>query len=236
MGLRPGHCYRSTKDRPYTRLAIRVHKKNYIGSTPGLKIRQFNMGNPLKNFSRILDLVVQQEVQIRDNAIESTRVMINKGLTKKVGKENYFMKIRAYPYHILRENKIAQGAGADRISTGMSHSFGTPIGRAIRVKPGQRIMSVLVDEAYIAAAKECMLGANSKLPTKVKVRVHEDVQSIGTKPAKIREEKKEEEPKKEEAKKEETPGTEGKAEEAKEKGKAPAKEASPAAKPGKEKK
>lgn len=228
MGLRPGRCYRSTKDRPYTRLAVRVHDKNYIGAAPGLKIRQFNMGNPLRNFSRILDLIVLEEVQIRDNAIESTRVMINKGLTKKVGKENYFMKIRAYPYHILRENKIAQGAGADRISTGMSHSFGVPIGRALRVKPGQKLLSVLVDEAYIEPAKDCMLGANSKLPTKVKVIVHDDVQSIGTKPAKIREEKKEEEPKKEEAKKEETPAAEGKAEETKEKGKAAAKESQPA--------
>ncbi|MDO8634513.1 MAG: 50S ribosomal protein L16 [archaeon] len=236
MGLRPGHCYRSTKDRPYTRLAVRVHDKNYIGAAPGLKIRQFNMGNPFKNFSRILDLIVLEEVQIRDNAMESTRIMINKGLTKKVGKENYFMKIRAYPYHILRENKIAQGAGADRISTGMSHSFGTPIGRALRVKPGQRIISVLVDEAHTQAAKKCMLGANSKLPTKVKVKVHQDVQSIGTKPAKIREEKKEEEPKKEEAKKEDTASAQGKPEETKEKGKAAAKETPSAAKQAKEKK
>src|SRR3989338_1322240 len=97
MGLRPAKCYRSTKDRAYTRLAIKVHGKNYIGASPAMKIRQFNMGNPIKEFSHILDLVVLSEVQIRDNAMESVRVAINKFLNKRLGKENYFMKIRVYP-------------------------------------------------------------------------------------------------------------------------------------------
>ncbi len=194
MGLRPAKCYRSAKDRAYTRLAVKVHDKNYIGASPAMKIRQFNMGNPLKDFNRILDMEVLSEIQIRDNAMEAIRVAINKFLQSRLGKENYFMKIRVYPSHILRENKIAQGAGADRISTGMSHSFGVPIGRAVRVKPGRKILSVLVDEAHVETAKEGMMRANAKLPTRVKIVAHDDVKSIGTKPAKVREveEKKEE--------------------------------------------
>jgi len=186
MGLRPGPCYSSTKDRAYTRLAVKVHRKNYVGAAPGLKTRQFNMGNPLKEFSHILDLVAKEKVQVRDNAIESSRIAINRFLHNNFGKDGYFMKIRVYPHQLLRENKQAQGAGADRISTGMSHSFGKVIGRAVRVRPGQKMMSVLVDEANIEAAKTALLRANARMPLGLDVVVHTDVKSIGSKPRKIK--------------------------------------------------
>ncbi len=195
MGLRPGRCYRSPFKRAYARLAIKVHRKNYIGAAPALKTRQFNMGNPQKEFSHILDLLVTDHVQIRDNAIESIRIAINRYLAKRVGKDGFFMKIRVYPHIILRENKQAQGAGADRISKGMSLSFGVPIGRAIRVKPGQKILSVLVDEAHIEIAKIALKRAISRIPTGISILIHTDTKSIGTKPTKVKEiveEKKEE--------------------------------------------
>lgn len=226
MGLRPAKCYRSTKDRAYTRLAVTVPEKNYIGASPAMKIRQFNMGNPIKEFDTILDLVALNEVQIRDNAIESIRVAINKYLNKNLGKDNYFMKIRVYPSHILRENKIAQGAGADRVSTGMSHSFGVPIGRAIRTRLGQKILSILVDKTQTKNAQQGMLRAKSKIPTDIKVSIHDDVKSIGTKPSKVKEiEEKKEETKTKETEKTTTTGTETKTkEETKGKTSTPAKE------------
>ncbi|MFH1255779.1 MAG: 50S ribosomal protein L16 [Candidatus Diapherotrites archaeon] len=190
MGLRPGHCYSSSvKNRAYTRSAVTVHRKNYIGAIPHLKTRQFNMGNPIKDFTHILDLIVDDSGwQIRDNAIEASRIAINRYLNRKLGKDGYFMKIRVYPYHILRENKQAQGAGADRVSKGMSLSFGKPIGRAARVRIGQKIISVLVDEKDLVLAKEALLRARSKMNVELKVRVGTDVKSIGTKPRKITEE------------------------------------------------
>ena len=124
MGLRPGKCYRTKKDRAFSRVAIKVHRRNYIGAVPGIKTRQFNMGNPMKNFTHILDLKVQEHVQVRDNSIESARIAINRYLHNNLGREGYFMKIRIYPFQILRENKQAQGAHADRIQTGMSKAFG----------------------------------------------------------------------------------------------------------------
>src|SRR3989344_3657769 len=191
MALRPGRCYSELKDRAYTRLAVKVHKKNYIGAAPGLKTRQFNTGNPEKQFNRILDLIVDEDIQIRDNALESVRLAVNRYMFKVLGKEGYFMKIRVYPHHILRENKQAQGAGADRISKGMSLSFGTPIGRAARMRKGTVLMSVLVDEKDVERAKPGMMRANPKLPCGVHVEVSTDVASIGTKPrkSKILEEK-----------------------------------------------
>ncbi|MBN1941238.1 MAG: 50S ribosomal protein L16 [Candidatus Diapherotrites archaeon] len=198
MGLRPGHCYSNIdSNRAYTRIALSVPRKNYIGAVPGLKTRQFNMGNPSKNYSHVLDLVTGHSVNIRDNAIESARITINRFLNNKIGKDNYFMRIRIYPFHILRENKQAQGAGADRVSQGMSHAFGKPIGRAARVRGKQKIISILVNEEHVTIAKEALLRAKARMPTGLKVLIGTDVKSIGTRPKKVREaaeEKKEEKP------------------------------------------
>lgn len=206
MGLRPGRCYRSKKKRAFSRVAVTVHKKNYIGSTPFVRTRQFNMGNPVREFSHILDLVVDEDVQLRDNSIEAIRVAINREIVKSVGKDGFFMKVRIYPYQILRENKQAQGAGADRVTKGMSHPYGKPIGRAARVRKGQKIVSILVDEEHIEAAKKALMRAKPKLTSKVHVDIGTEVKLIGTKPRKtkvIEAEKKEEEKKEEETKEEE---------------------------------
>ena len=192
MGLRPGHCYNSKDKRAFTRYAVKVHRKSYVGAIPGLKTRQFNMGNGTKDFSHILDLKVEEHGQIRDNAMESIRMAINRVLNNNVGKDDYFIKIRVYPFQILRENKLAQGAGADRVSQGMSHAFGKNIGRAIRVRPGQKIISVLVDEEHLDFAKIALGRARSKLGLKISIRVGTDVKSIGTKPKKTRDMIKEE--------------------------------------------
>lgn len=187
MGLRPGHCYRSKDDRPYSRYAVRVHRRNYIGAVPGLKIRQFNMGNPNAEYSHIVNLIVEDAVQIRDNALESARIAVNRQLTKLLGKDGFFMKLRIYPYQILRENKQAQGAHADRIQKGMSHPFGRPIGRAIRTRKGLKLMSVLVKAEGIESAKSALMRAAARVPAKLSVLVGTDVKSIGTLPKKVRE-------------------------------------------------
>ncbi|MFA6399661.1 MAG: hypothetical protein WCW44_04840, partial [archaeon] len=89
MGIRPARCYRNNvtrlrkgsggharktrKERSFTRIAINVPDKNYIGASPQLKTRQFNMGNPLLPYDTVADLVVKESLDIRDNAIESVR-------------------------------------------------------------------------------------------------------------------------------------------------------------------
>ncbi len=220
MGIRPGKCYRSIDKRPYTRTAVTVHKRNYIGATPGIKIRQFNMGAGGKSYTHILDLVVEESVQVRDNALESARIAINRQLVKRLGKDGFFMRIRIYPHNILRENKQAQGAHADRIQQGMSHPFGKPIGRSARVRAGQAIISVLVNKQNVKAAKESILKSKSRFPCNIHVNVHEDVKSLGTRPKAMIEEAIIEEPEKkeEETKGEETEEkTEGEAEDEKQK-------------------
>ncbi|MCR4335501.1 MAG: 50S ribosomal protein L16 [archaeon] len=213
MGLRPGRCYSSTKDRAYTRHAVRVQKRDYIGAVPGLKTRQWNMGNGIKEFDTLVNLKIKcpkQGIQIRDNALESARIIINRHLVTSIGKEDFFLKLRVYPHQILRENKQAQGAGADRVSKGMSHSYGKSVGRAARMRNGQNIFSVLIDSKDTAKAKKALLTATSRFPCEVTVEVSNDISSIGTKPKKTRdmrkaestgaEEVKEGEEKKEDAK------------------------------------
>lgn len=190
MGLRPGKCYRNVghKQRANTRVAPGVPGKSYIKTAPALKIRQFNMGNPIPPYDAIADLYVTESLDLRDNAIESARIAINRKLVKELGKDAFFMKIRAYPSHILRENKQAQGAGADRVSQGMSLSFGGPIGRSARLKKGQTVFSVLFMSAQKETVKSALMRAKAKFSCSVGVKIHRDIKSIGTLPKKAVEE------------------------------------------------
>ncbi|MDD4468028.1 MAG: 50S ribosomal protein L16 [archaeon] len=205
MGLRPAKCYRGKKvrlrrgaggharsttvQRPYTRIAIKVPKKNYIGASPQLKIRQFNMGNPLLPYNVIADLISKENCYIRDNALESVRSGVNRMLVKALGKDGYFMKVRLYPSQLMRENKQAQGAGADRVSQGMTQPFGIPIGRSAKVRKGQAIYSVLCMDTQKDLIKKCLMRAKSKLPCKTIVEFHLDIKSIGTLPSKAQEDR-----------------------------------------------
>ena len=74
---------------------------------------------------------------------------------------------------MLRENKIAQGAGADRISEGMRHAFGKAVGTAARVKRGQALITLKVKHSGITAAKEALRKAGAKLPTPIRIRITE---------------------------------------------------------------
>lgn len=190
MGIRPAHCYRGQDKPAYTRIAVTVHDKNFIGTNPHLRTRQFNMGNPLKKYTHILDLYCGLPgIQVRDNAIEAARLSVNRSLITALGKENFFMRLRIYPFHILRENKLAQGAGADRVSSGMKHAFGKPIGKAARLREGKVILSVLCDETQVNSARECLMRAMPKMGFPMGVRVHQDIESIGKLPKRVREEK-----------------------------------------------
>jgi large subunit ribosomal protein L10e len=205
MGLRPARCYRSKrtrvrngasgharrtgKQRAYTRIAINVPDRNYIGAAPQLKIRQFNMGNPLLKYDTVADMLSTDSLDIRDNALESVRSTVNRKLTKDLGKDAYFMKLRLYPSHLMRENKQAQGAGADRVSQGMTLNFGIPIGRTARVKAGQVIFSVLCMKEQKDIVKKAMLRAKAKFPCSVEIIFHNDIKSLGTLPSKAIEEK-----------------------------------------------
>ena len=171
MGLRPGRTHRKVK-RPWTRTARRKAKRAYVKGVPDSKIRVFEMGNVKGNEWEIeVNLISESKCQMRDNALESARVMANKIFENKITKENYFFKIRVYPHQALREHAIVMGAGADRISKGMKKAYGKPVGRAAVVKKGQKIMSVWTKGKFEKLARQGMYRAGIKLPAKCKVEV-----------------------------------------------------------------
>lgn len=170
MGLRPGRCYRK-HERPYTRQSIRVPKKGYVKGVPKPKITEFELGTKA-NYDANVFLVSERPVQIRHNALESARVTIIQNMEKRLGRGNtFFMKVRVYPHHVIRENALATGAGADRFQQGMRQSFGKPIGTAAQVDKGQKIMEVRVNSNNVALAKDALRRAAYKLPTPCRIIV-----------------------------------------------------------------
>jgi len=166
MPQKPGSMYREVKGQPYTR-------KEYIGGVPHVRVGQFTMGNRTADFDSKVTLIAEERCQIKDAALEAARVTVTRVLTKSLGEENFKAKILVYPHHVLRENKQATGAGADRLSEGMRRSFGKKVGNAARVEPNQDIISVWVDEDKIDVGKEALRKASMKLPTPCRKKVEE---------------------------------------------------------------
>lgn len=170
MALRPGRCFREI-ERPYTRISYKVRNKNYIPGAPPSKLRQYQMGNKeLKDYIE-LKLIAEEDVQVRDNALESARVACNKFLERKVGSLNYYLQIVKYPHHILREHPIAMGAGADRYSQGMRLAFGRPIGRAVQLFRGEEIFILRIKKEFLDIGKKSLEIASSKLPKSYKIKI-----------------------------------------------------------------
>ena len=162
MPLRPGRCYRRFGTPPYTRT-------EYIKSLPPVQVAKFDLGNPKGQFDTVLKLISLENGQIRMNAIEAARRVANKYLSSKIGDENYHLKILTYPHHIIRENKMMAMAGADRLQDGMRLSFGTPIGRAARIKNFQVIMFIRTNKENISIAKEALRRASSKISLSARI-------------------------------------------------------------------
>ncbi len=159
--LRNFACYRDYK-RAYTRFS-KYKKYCYIRARPANRISRYTSGTQ-SNYDTNVHLVPKMFLQIRDAALESARQTSNRVLENALGKTGYFMQMRVYPHHVLRENPLASGAGADRLSTGMAHNYGKPIGIAAQIKKGQPIFTVKTNKEHIALARRAMKRASYKLP------------------------------------------------------------------------
>ena len=170
-GLRKFKCYREVK-RAYTRKS-KYKRKAYIKGVPISKIVRYHMGEPNKEYKFEVSLSTKERMQVRHNAIESARITSNRQLELKLGKTDYHFLIRTYPHHILRENRMLVGAGADRMQTGMKQSFGKVVGIAAQLKKDQKIFSVYVNKAGLETAREAMKAAIRRLPFHGHVEVEE---------------------------------------------------------------
>lgn len=157
-------------ERPYTRISKFTNKNFVRGGFPHMKITKFETGDPKRKYDNILTLHVTRDMNLRQNALEAARMTCNRMLEKKAGKE-YFFRMRVYPFHVLRENPLAAGAGADRMSQGMSQAYGKPIGSAARVQEGQIVFELRINKAHINMGKEALGRASKKLPCTCKIMV-----------------------------------------------------------------
>ncbi len=160
-------------ERPYTRTS-KFKAKSYIRMNPIVKVVRFDTGDASKDFKYTLNLLSKSDLQIRDNALESARQTSNKLLESYLGLNGFHMKVKVYPHHVLREHALAAGAGADRFSSGMAHSFGKPTGVAARIKKGQTILQIRVDKQNVEVAKQALKRASKKLPCSCTIQLVEN--------------------------------------------------------------
>jgi large subunit ribosomal protein L10e len=155
--------YRPVKGQTYSR-------KEYVGGFPPPKITKFTMGDTKTKFEYEAKLVSLESAQIRHNALEAVRVASNRPLMDKLVND-YRLDIHPFPHTILRENKMIFGAHADRLQQGMRRSFGTAIGTAARVRPGQVIVSIFVNHDSVNLAKAALRLGSTKLPMPCRIIV-----------------------------------------------------------------
>lgn len=160
--LRKGICYRHVT-RAYTRKS-KYKAKSFIKAIPASKIVRFHMGDTKVDFPRKVMLVTKERMQIRHNALESARVLVNRHLQKAFGNSGYHFLVHLYPHHVLRENKMLTGAGADRMQKGMQKSFGRAVGVAAQARVGTVVFTIFVPEANVVIAKKSMEMARARMP------------------------------------------------------------------------
>lgn len=175
MALRKASAYSKKYTRPYTRKS-KKRTKSYIKTVPNSQIVKFKMGD-IKGFDKgeypiTLNVNSKEKIQFRDNAIEAVRQYLNRFLQVKLGKE-FYLEVKIYPHHILRENKMLTGAGADRMQTGMSQSFGKTAGRAALIKPNQTLFIIGVKNPKAEVeARKLIKSIKSRMPCKTSIKTN----------------------------------------------------------------
>jgi large subunit ribosomal protein L10e len=175
MARKPAKMYRRLSGQAFTR-------RKYTGGVPNNRILRFHMGNRPRaeagDFPVILHLTADNACQIRHTALEAGRMISNATIRSKAGEDGYALRVHTYPHHILRENKQATGAGADRVSQGMRQSFGKNVGTAARVKRDQCVISIQTDPANYLAARDALRKAGMKFPTPTTIRLKKGAEHL----------------------------------------------------------
>jgi large subunit ribosomal protein L10e len=167
MALRKASCYSRRPTVPFTRKS-KFKGKSYIKMVPNVHLTKMRMGD-LKGYAAgkyktILIVRTKHFVQLRDNSLEAVRQFLNRFLAEKVGKD-FYLEVKPYPHHIIRENKMLTGAGADRMQTGMALSFGKSTGRACLLKMGDPIFIIGINGAKNEAyARELIGSSRARMP------------------------------------------------------------------------
>ena len=155
----------------------RKQQLSYIKAVPPQKIVKFNMAD-YKGFERgkykiKITLSTEENIQIRDLALEAVRQSIHKDMTNLLTQKNYFLRCNVYPHNILRNNRIFSGGSkGERVQTGMRKSFGSPEGRAAVLKKGKPVFTAYFNgKDNIPKIRAFFKKVTPKLPCKARVVV-----------------------------------------------------------------
>jgi len=125
----------------------------------------------IDDFPVCIHLVSYEREQLSSEALEAARVCANKYITGKAGRDNFHLRVRAHPYHVIRVNKMLSCAGADRLQTGMRGAFGKPTGTVARVGIGQILISVRTKPACVDHCIEALRRCKFKFPGRQRIFV-----------------------------------------------------------------
>ena len=153
-------------------------RKDYIRKIPGSRIVQYDMGNLSAEFPVTVTLAVKEPAQISHNALEAARIASNRYMQRKSGRMGYQLKIRVYPHHIVRENPMATGAGADRVQDGMRKAFGKPVSSVALVKANQKVLTIKTNKKNFKDAKEALRRAAMKFPVTCKIVIDKGAELV----------------------------------------------------------
>ncbi|MDP2926132.1 MAG: 50S ribosomal protein L16 [Nanoarchaeota archaeon] len=147
---------------------------SYIKMVPPQKVVKFSMGDvagyEIGKYNIKIGLYTEENIQIRDLALEAARQAIHKEMTNSLQKA-YFLRCHCYPHNITRNNRVYSGGSkGERIQTGMSKSFGSPEGRTAVVRKGNPIFTAYFSgQENIPKVRAIFKSASPKLPCKSKI-------------------------------------------------------------------
>ena len=182
MKLRPGRTVRKINSQSWARYSLKKPRKNFIKALPRTSLLIFNMGDDSPSFDTSFALTSKEKIQLRSNALEAARQSANKYLERELPGA-FYMRVITFPHNVLREKKFALGAGADRLSQGMTLSFGRPSALAARIKKGQSVFVIKTAGANKLKAREALRRASSKLSGSYSIVITEPQKSAPAKSA-----------------------------------------------------
>ena len=175
MSDKPASMYRDIDKPSYTR-------REYITGIPGSKIAQHKMGRIGKDpdeYEVQISLVLEESCQLRHGSLESSRLSANRRMLKVLGEDgDYKMILRKFPHQVIRENKQATGASADRVSDGMRQSFGKIVGTAARVQAGDRLFTAWCNPEDADLVKDAFRRSYNKISPPCRVVVERGEETL----------------------------------------------------------
>ncbi len=173
---RPWHCYSKWTRRPYQHKRSSNHRREYARGGAQSKIVRFWGGNKAVDWADwdlVVALKVNHQIQISSNSLEAMRISINGVLQRRLGRQNFRLRIRPKPFQKIRENRMLAFAGADRIQSGMRNSFGRSSGVCARVRAGQIIIDIGTSIKNLPLVRDRLRIASMKVSSSCQIVILE---------------------------------------------------------------